>query len=107
MRVMFVDVGGLRARCLYEGAGYPLLLIHGGGLSADIWLRNIDALARDFHVCAPDLPGHGFTHALDYGDDPPHPHLVEHLARLVDKLGIDRFAVAGSSFGGLLSGLLY
>jgi pimeloyl-ACP methyl ester carboxylesterase len=33
--------------------------------------------------------------------------VIEHLTGLADALGLERFAVAGSSFGGLLAGLWY
>ncbi len=107
MQAKFADLHGLRTRYLCEGEGFPLLLIYGVGLSADTWLRNIDVLARNFRVIAPDLPGHGFTNGLDFRGQPPHPSLTEHLLRLIDELGIDRLAVAGSSFGALLAALLY
>jgi 2-hydroxy-6-oxonona-2,4-dienedioate hydrolase len=107
MRVRFIDIDGIRTRYLYEGKGYPLLLIHGGGVSADTWIRNIDALSKDFFVCAPDLVGHGFTGAVDLKGGPPHPTIVKHLARFVDALELGKFAVAGSSFGAQMSALLY
>jgi 2-hydroxy-6-oxonona-2,4-dienedioate hydrolase len=107
MRVRFVNVNGARTRCLYEGKGYPVVLLHGVGLSADIWLRNIDRLAEDFSVYAPDLPGHGFSAPIDLTATPLQAALVEHLSSLADVLGLQRFAVAGSSFGGLLAGLWY
>ena len=107
MRVRFVDLDGVRTRYLYEGSGFPLVLIHGVGLSADTWIRNIDPLGRDFFVCAPDLPGHGFAAPVDFQGGPPQPYMVDHLAHLVEALGFDRFAVVGSSFGGLLAALLY
>ena len=51
------EIGGLAAiRC---GEGPPVLLLHGVGLRAEAWNRQIDALARRYRVTAPDLPGHG------------------------------------------------
>ena len=61
MRVAFTDVDGIRTRYFYEGSGPTLVLIHGLGISADSWTRNIDALAEHFTVYAPDMIGHGFT----------------------------------------------
>jgi 2-hydroxy-6-oxonona-2,4-dienedioate hydrolase len=107
MRARFLIVNGIRTRCLYEGKGYPVVLLHGVGLSADVWLRNIDRLAEDFCVYAPDLPGHGFSEAIDLSAVALQPAIVEHLTALVDALGFEQFAVAGSSFGGLLAGLWY
>jgi len=107
MRVKLIDVDGVRTRFYYEGSGAPLLLLHGGGVSSDAWIRNIDPLARSFRVIAPDLLGHGFTESGGYTGGPPHPHIVEHLVALVDQLGLEEFFVAGSSFGALIASLLY
>ena len=107
MRVTFDDIGGVRTRYYHEGSGDPLLLIHGVGVSSDTWLRNIDALARDFAVYAPDVLDNGFTGQGDYRGGPPQPHMVAHLVDFVNALGLEQFAVAGSSFGALLGALLY
>jgi pimeloyl-ACP methyl ester carboxylesterase len=71
MLMRFIPAGGVPTRCLVAGdPGKPaLLLLHGLTLTADVWLRNIDALAADFHVIAPDMLGHGFTRPPD--DRPP------------------------------------
>ncbi len=41
------------------GAGAPLVLLHGGTGSWLHWVRNIEALAADFMLLVPDLPGSG------------------------------------------------
>jgi len=41
------------------GNGQPLVLLHGGHGSWKHWIRNIPALARDYRVYAPNLPGMG------------------------------------------------
>jgi 2-hydroxy-6-oxonona-2,4-dienedioate hydrolase len=109
MRVQFIDVDGVRTRCLTAGAdsAYPLLLLHGYGGTADVWIRNIDVLARDFRVIAVDLIGSGFTAAIDTRGGPPQPHTVAHLRRLADLLGLERFCPIGTSYGGLIAALLY
>ncbi len=107
MRARFIDVDGCRTRCLYEGAGAPVLLLHGFGGCADGWMRNIDPLGEHFSVYAPDQLGQGFTAPGDLGGGPPHPHIVEHLTKLLSALSIDRFAVVGQSFGALIALLLY
>jgi pimeloyl-ACP methyl ester carboxylesterase len=71
------------------------------------WLRNIDALAKDFQVCAPDLLGNGLTQWGEFPPGPPHPHVLKHLVALVDYLDWRDFYVVGSSFGALIAALLY
>jgi 2-hydroxy-6-oxonona-2,4-dienedioate hydrolase len=107
MRVKFAEIAGVTTRYYYEGSGPAILLLHGAGVSADVWLRNIDTLAQDFSVYAPDTLGHGFTGSGDYISGPPQPAMVEHLVHFVDYLGVDRFAAIGSSFGALIAALLY
>lgn len=106
MRAKFVDVNGVKTRYLHEGSGEPLLLVHGAGAFADNFYKNIDALGKEYFVCAPDMVGHGFTDPVPF-DSPVYPHMVDHLAGLVDVLGFDRFSLAGWSLGGLVVSLLY
>ena len=107
MRVYFAEIGGINTRYYLAGSGPPLLLIHGVGVSSDVWLPNISTLADSFTVCAPDTLGHGFTGSGSYAGGAPHPHLVEHLAALADYLAFKDFYVVGSSLGALLGALLY
>jgi 2-hydroxy-6-oxonona-2,4-dienedioate hydrolase len=109
MRIEFEASGGLRTRVLLAGnpSAYPILLVHGFGLSADTWLRNIDALGEDFFVVAPDLVGHGFTDPVDFEDEPPHRKTIEHLVSLVDAYRFERLCISGSSYGALIGALLY
>lgn len=107
MRIKLIDVDGVRTRYIHAGTGYPLILLHGVGVSADTFLRNVDALGRDFAVYAPDMLGHGFTDSVDYAGGPPQPHIVAHLGSFADALGLERYCVAGSSFGALIAALMY
>ena len=108
MRVTFTEVDGIPTRYHHEGeSGTPLMLVHGVGVSGECWLRNVDSLAEDFRVVAPDCMGTGFTGIGDWRDGPPHPHTVRHLIGLADLLGFDRFVLAGSSLGAMMSILTY
>jgi len=101
-------VGSFQSRYFHEGKSGPaVLLLHGVGMSGASWLRNVDALGQDFRVCAPDLLGNGLTEWGDFPPGPPHPHILKHLAGLVDHLGWEEFSVVGSSFGALMAALLY
>src|SRR5580692_7704709 len=85
---------------------YPVLLLHGYGGTADIWIRNIDALGNEFHVVAPDMLNSGFTD-LQAIDGPPQGPTVAHMLRLADTLGWKNFCPVGTSYGGLIAALLY
>ncbi len=87
------------------GRGEPLVLLHGGHGSWLHWVRNIEALAVNHQVWAPNLPGFG-----DSDDAGP-----AGMADLLDSMqaGLDqllgaqtRFDLVGFSFGGLVSAQL-
>jgi pimeloyl-ACP methyl ester carboxylesterase len=88
------------------GRGDPLVLLHGGTGSWLHWVRNIEALARDFTLIVPDLPGSGESGM------PRPPVSAETIAAdlrsgLATIIGGDAsFAIAGFSMGGLIAGYL-
>ena len=47
-----------------SGKGDPIILIHGLGLSAECWYKQISFLKKDYTVYALDLPGHGKSDLL-------------------------------------------
>ncbi len=81
-----------------EGSGPVVLLIHGMAGSMATWDRVIPALAKEFTVVAPDLPGHGrsekLVHDLSLGG------MASTLRDLLVALGHDRVTVVGQSLGG-------
>lgn len=85
-----------------EGAGAPVLLIHGLGASHLDWIHQIPALARHYRVLALDLPG--------FGASPAQPVLksladyaIAVLAEL-DRRGVERLhGLAGHSMGGAIA----
>lgn len=95
----------MREPCSLEysdsGSGLAVVLIHGFGLSREIWRHQIEALSRRFRVVALDLCGHGNSPVTQDN------YLMEDLGRdvlaLLDKLGIERAAVAGHSMGGYVT----
>ncbi len=101
----FVTGDGVRVRYLVQGAGTPLVLIHGFALSAELnWVAPgaMDSLATRFRVIAPDLRGHGGSgkphHPSSYGS-----RLVDDVVALLDHLQIGRAHVAGYSLGGTIA----
>ena len=81
----------------WRRVGPPLILLHGGSASSRSWVAVAPVLARDWHVLAPDLRGHGLSgwgpryHLEDYADD---------IVQLIDR-ELDQPAVlVGHSLGG-------
>ena len=56
-----LQVAGVSTAVLEGGAGPPILLLHGPGDFAGMWMRVIPDLVTTHRVVAPDLPGHGTT----------------------------------------------
>ena len=93
----YVDTGGLRQHVVTGGDGPPLLLVHGWPQTWYAWRLVMPALARDFHVIAPDQRGCGLSGKPEDGYDTGT--LAADLATLMDALGHQRFAVAGHDTG--------
>jgi len=81
-----------------EGAGPPLVLIHGIGAARDAWRFMMPALREHFTVISYDLRGHGTSPLPDreFGLD----ELVTDLERLRQRTGIEKAHFAGHSLGG-------
>jgi pimeloyl-ACP methyl ester carboxylesterase len=97
------DFAGYATRVLeLEGAGPPLLLLHGYADSADTWRPLLDALGRaDRRAVAVDLPGFGTADRLD----PKAPILpqLDAFAREAAAYAGAEPVIAGNSLGGCLA----
>src|ERR1700726_4721618 len=88
------------------GQGPPLVLLHGGTGSWMHWVRNIEALAGDFLLLVPDIPGSGES------GNPQAPISADSIgatlaAGVTSIIGPQTgLAVAGFSMGGLIAGYL-
>jgi pimeloyl-ACP methyl ester carboxylesterase len=92
---------GLGTRYLVQGAGPPVLVLHGWGASIEAVYPILTGLSSVATVYALDLPGHGQS-AL-----PPEPWGVEEYQRFVaafmDRLEIERPTIVGHSNGGRIA----
>ena len=85
------------------GEGVPLLLLHDLAGDRRLWRPLIPLLAQQRRVIAADLRGHGESLAPPLTDGYDAGTLAEDCLRLLDGLGIERFAVAGSDLGGVVA----
>jgi pimeloyl-ACP methyl ester carboxylesterase len=99
---------GVQIRYVEQGAGEPVLLIHGYTRSIETnWLETgvFQDLAKDHRVIAFDLRGHGKsgkpTDPAAYGSE-----MVQDAIRLLDHLGIRRAHVVGYSLGAIITAKL-
>jgi pimeloyl-ACP methyl ester carboxylesterase len=97
-----IIAGDIKTHFLEAGHGPDVVLLHGGeyGASAEItWRYNIEALAKNFHVVAPDLLGWGQTDKI-YSFSDPAGLRIKHLQRFLEALGIGQAYFVGNSAGG-------
>jgi pimeloyl-ACP methyl ester carboxylesterase len=85
-----------------QGAGPPLVLLHGIGLRWQIFGPVIGRLAADFEVIACDSPGFGQSPPLAAGVSPTIPAYAEAFERFFAAEGLGRPHVAGNSMGGAI-----
>ncbi len=85
-----------------EGAGEPLVLMHGVGHHWQAWRPIIDRLAGEFDVIACDSPGFGRSEPLPPGIEPTIPAYADAFARFFAEEGLGHPHVAGNSMGGAI-----
>jgi pimeloyl-ACP methyl ester carboxylesterase len=94
----YAKVNGLNLYFETHGAGRPLILLHGGLGSGEMFGPVLPLLAKRHRVVAVDLQGHGRTADIDRPLDIRL--MADDIAALVDYLGLDMPDVVGYSLGG-------
>jgi pimeloyl-ACP methyl ester carboxylesterase len=91
----WVTADGFRIRYLTAGDGPPLVHLHGaGGLRLN---QGHDLLARQFRVIAFEMPGFGTEENQRTRD---MAELAATMAKAAQAIGLERFNLMGTSFGG-------
>ena len=90
----------LKIHYLDEGAGVPLILLHGLSDSSDFWKPLINELSKEYRVIAPDLRGHGSSSknvsiSLEL--------FTQDLYNLFDNLKLKNAHIFGFSLGALIA----
>lgn len=93
-----VTIKGINLSYCESGKGTPLLFLHGGRLRAQTFKTALDQLSKNYHVIAPDIPGHGDSSTpkelwsfKDY---------AEFFIEFIEYLKIKTILVVGYSLGG-------
>ena len=81
-----------------EGIAPSVTLLHGVGLNADAWGRQIETLANYFTVKAFDMPGHGESPELAMAS----PKLNDYVAAIKQHI-IEPTVVVGHSMGAMIA----
>jgi pimeloyl-ACP methyl ester carboxylesterase len=98
VRSGYIEANGVRYYYEIHGQGEPLLLLHGGLGSIDMFGPLLPMLAQGRQVIGVDLHGHGRTslgsRPVDLVD------MADDMAILLDELGYEQVDVLGYSLGG-------
>lgn len=96
------DIHGLHMYYEEAGAGPPLVLLHGGGSTAQTTFGKIlPILARTHRVIAPEQQGHGHTPELDRPLS--FEQMADDTAALLERLDIHDADILGFSNGGMVA----
>ncbi|MEV6303542.1 alpha/beta hydrolase [Actinoplanes sp. NPDC051861] len=94
----YADVNGINLYYEIHGEGSPLILLHGGLGSGEMFAAVLPQFAAEHRVYLVDLQGHGRTADIDRPLEIPL--MADDVAALIGHLGLDRPDVVGFSLGG-------
>jgi pimeloyl-ACP methyl ester carboxylesterase len=101
MSEMFANVNGIKICYEIKGSGNPIILVHGFGVSKEVWIAQFEPLSRYFKVIRFDNRGAGKS------ERPNIPYTMEMFADdikgLMDYLNIEKAHVIGWSLGGMIA----
>jgi pimeloyl-ACP methyl ester carboxylesterase len=101
----FLEVNGLQVHLRDEGPHndpVPIVLLHGTSASLHTWEGWAQALRGKRRVIRFDLPGFGLTGPNRENDYSTEVY-VQFVREVMDKLGVQRFVLAGNSLGGQIA----
>jgi pimeloyl-ACP methyl ester carboxylesterase len=94
----YADVNGLHLYYEIHGSGRPMVLLHGGLGSGDMFAPILPTYAANRQVILPDLQAHGRTADIDRPIDVQL--MADDIAALIRELGLEKPDVVGYSLGG-------
>src|SRR5438094_10303897 len=94
----YAKLNGLDLYYETHGTGRPLILLHGGLGSGEMFGPVLPQLAKSHQVIAVDLQGHGRTADIDRPIDVRL--MADDIAALIDHLGLKKSDLVGYSLGG-------
>lgn len=97
-RTQVVEHDGARLHVEEFGAGYPLLLLHGGLESGRTWRHLIPGLASDYRVITVDTRGHG--RSTNPAGRLSYPEIADDVAAVIAAVTDEPPFVVGWSDGG-------
>ena len=103
----FVEIDGVNFHYADIGDGPAIVFIHASYLNLDSWNGLVDGLGGQYRTVRFDLPGAGLsgleTKPVPDGGFDMVERQYELVSLLIDELGVDRFALVGTSSGGTVA----
>ena len=97
----FVDTNGIRMAVYEQGAGLPVVFVHGFPELAYSWRNQFRSYpAAGLRAIAPDMRGYGLTDRPEDVDGYAIPNLCADLVGLLDALDIEQALFCGHDWGG-------
>lgn len=84
-----------------QGSGPVMVLVHGWGVSGELFDDQLQGLSDRFRVVVPDLPGHGAS--SEFATDAEFSSLADAVAELIRQLKLDSACLVGWSLGALVA----
>ena len=94
-------VNGIELGYQTVGGGKPLVLLHGGFGSVEMFGPNVELLAANHRVIGVDLQSHGRSPAADR--PMRFETMADDIAELIRTLGLERASIMGFSLGGAVA----
>ncbi|HWB61889.1 MAG TPA: alpha/beta hydrolase, partial [Chitinophagales bacterium] len=83
----FIRIDGMDVHYRDEGAGYPVVLVHGMSSSLHTWEDWTKVLSKKYRVVRMDLPGYGLT-GPNANNDYSAAYYVKFMQEFLDSMGI-------------------
>lgn len=100
----YVEANGVRTYYEVDGAGDPLLLLHGGLATNALWASQVPAFAQHYRVVAPERRGHG--HTPDIEGPITYHDMTADTVSFIESMDLGPVHILGWSDGGMIGTLL-
>ncbi|GIW07308.1 MAG: alpha/beta hydrolase [Dehalococcoidia bacterium] len=96
-----LQANGITMAVRVQGAGRPIVFIHGHGFESSTWQPQLDYFGKAYRTIAYDVRGHGLTDVATHGYTMSE--LAVDLAALLDMLDVEHAVLCGLSMGGMIA----
>ena len=98
----YIETNGLNIFYIDKGEGYPLILLHGGIVTAEFnWKKHFEFYAKNFRVLALDSRGHGRTN--NPSGEFSYRTMADDIASFIQVMELENPFIMGWSDGGQIA----